>query len=60
MKDFDCANGWAETPEEVKRCEEAQKRGEVHAVIEQPGQWRCTHIVTCPTCGYTYWYDSSG
>lgn len=55
---LDWANGWGETPEIVRKCQEARGRGEKHDVREGNGPWSCTHVVECHTCKYKYMYDS--
>ena len=58
MTDLGWANSWDKTPDIVERCRESRKRGEKHEYTDGDGPWRCTHLVTCKTCGYTYHYDS--
>ena len=49
LLDLGWANGWAETPEIVKKC--------AHRPADVP-LGSCAHRVTCASCGYTYAYDS--
>ena len=55
MKDLGYANGWTETPEEVKRCGE---------LLHSEQRWsrnagRCVTEYGCSVCDYKYKVDSS-
>ena len=58
MVNLGYCNGWTETPEIVKKCNEAQDRGEKHE-FDGGNEGRCLNRTTCLTCGYTYLTDSS-
>ena len=53
MKNLGYANGWTETPTEVKKCEELGHRTWSRNV------GRCNTEHGCDECGYTYKVDSS-
>lgn len=50
--DYGLANGWKETPEQIRKClsKKHQKRERIIG--------KCLHEVWCPLCGYSYKYDS--
>jgi hypothetical protein len=58
MKDLGYANGWTETPEEVKKCRDGHNKGEEHAGYSKT-IGRCLTEYRCSTCGYSYKVDSS-
>jgi len=65
MKNLGCANGWqGNTPPELEACNKLKADGTHPKQDAAPDRshmgWSCTHTVECESCGYTYWYDSSG
>lgn len=50
IKNFGTANGWKETPVEIKNC--------THK-LEQKRLGNCCHEYICYECGYRYQIDSS-
>jgi hypothetical protein len=59
VKNLGSANGWRETPLELKAHEAFQKAGARHVVTEVR-LGRCWTEYTCPTCGIRWNVDSSG
>lgn len=59
IRNLGWVNGWPNgfTPEAVRKCRDAQDRGEKHDIITQT-TGRCVTRTTCRTCGYTYQVDS--
>jgi len=53
MKDYGYANGWKETPVEVRACKTIGHE----KIIKTVG--RCLTEYSCPVCGYVYKVDSS-
>ena len=53
-KNLGYANGWKDTPEIVKKCEEMGHK-QYHRVVGN-----CDHEYGCVECGYSYSVDSSG
>jgi hypothetical protein len=53
MKDLGYANGWEETPKEVKECIVLEHQTTCKTV------GRCLREYTCPICNFTYLVDSS-
>jgi len=57
MEDLGWANGWVETPDIVKKCEELKH---VTSDIDYgPPHRGLEHRVVCKICNYIYYYDSS-
>ena len=52
MINYGYANGWKETPEQVKRCRELKHP------IQTVKIGNCLTEYICPTCGYEYKIDS--
>jgi hypothetical protein len=57
LKYLGWANGWKETPEIVRKCQE--QHHQTSNVDEGPRHRGLKHHVICRTCGYEYYYDSS-
>lgn len=53
MKDLGYANGWIETPEIVKKCNQLGHRG--YSI----NRGKCLNEYGCERCGYKYLIDSS-